>query len=410
MKSEKQPKQHDKGTKNIIQKKEGGSFVKPVGDTTKFSPPSTSGKQHKSLPSNLQSNMESSFGHDFSNVGIHTNSQKAVQMNARAFTQNEQVHFAPGEFNPNSAGGQNLIGHEFTHIAQQRAGVVKPTKMLKKGVMVNDDKSLESEADTFGKKAVRGEAISKYRSAGLGMRSSMRTSQMMSNVIQRDIKGTGKLGFGEWEIDFTKNDATVAGGRATERGTIKFTPDKHSPRSNNIRLIQIVRTTDTSGSTEKDYKWTGGEANRNKIMTTSDRANNIAGGFFVDHFAASSTPRTNKTDAAVSPYYRDHAPNATLSQDGHNKSATDIQHASLADAPGDSAPGRFLFVTSAKAADTGRYYGTALWGFEIYHDKGIAKIKGEYKRFREYRGQTFDKALENFNNFYKNPGTPGAPT
>lgn len=410
MKSEKQPKQHDKGTKNIIQKKEGGSFVKPMGDTTKFSPPSTSGKQNKSLPSKLQSNMESSFGHDFSNVGIHTNSQKAVQMNARAFTQNEQVHFAPGEFNPNSAGGQNLIGHEFTHIAQQRAGVVKPTKMLKKGVMVNDDKSLESEADSFGKKAVRGEAISKYRSTGLGMRSSMRTSQMMSNVIQRDIKGTGKLGFGEWELDFTKHDATVAGGSATETGTIKFTPSKYSPVSNDIRLIQIVRDIDTTGGTEKNYNWTGGEANRNKMMTTGDRANNIADGFFVDHKASSVSPRTNASDATITPDYRNFWPNSSSSQNGHKKSATDIQHASLWDSPRTSGTRKFSFVTSAKAMDTGRYYGTALWGFETYLDGGILKIRNEYHSVREYRGQTFDKALENFNNFYKNPGTPGAPS
>ncbi|PTX61611.1 uncharacterized protein DUF4157 [Kordia periserrulae] len=409
MKTEQQPKQHDKGTKNIIQKKEKSSFVKPVGDTTKFSPPSISGKQNKSLPSKLQSNMESSFGHDFSNVGIHTNSQKAVQMNARAFTQNEQVHFAPGEFNPNSAGGQNLIGHEFTHIAQQRAGVVKPTKMLKKGVMVNDDKSLENEADTLGKKAVRGEAVSKYRSAGLGVRNSMRTSQMMSNVIQRDIVDTGNLGYGEWDLNLIKNDATAAGGKAEERGTLKFTPSKYSPTSNDIRLIQIVRTVDTA--TGSNYKWTGGESDRNNVMTTADSANNVAGGFFVDHKAASVSPRTSKSDATITPDYRSFWPNSGSSQNGHKKSTTDIQHASLWDAPGANFPIKFNFVTSAKAMDTGRYYGTVLWGFEIYNDKkGISKIKNEYHRFREYRGQTFDAALQAFDDFYKNPGTTGAPT
>ena len=49
MKTEKQPNQQDKGTKNIIQKKEKGSFIKPVGDTTKFSPPSTAGKRNNSF-------------------------------------------------------------------------------------------------------------------------------------------------------------------------------------------------------------------------------------------------------------------------------------------------------------------------------------------------------------------------
>ena len=229
MKGKKISSKEENGTHKIIQRKQGKSFVKPKGAQDSFTPPIASAKQNKHLPSNLQSNMETSLGHDFSNVGIHTNSQKAVQMNARAFTQGEQVHFAPGEFNPNSSKGQDLIGHEFTHVAQQRAGVVKPTKVLQKGIVINDNKSLESEADSFGKKAARGEAVSKYRSAGLGMRSSLRTAQAKSLVIQRDIKGSKELGYGKMELDFTKNEATAVGGRATESGTVKFTPSKFSP-------------------------------------------------------------------------------------------------------------------------------------------------------------------------------------
>lgn len=190
MKTERKNPTQEKGNTNIIQKKEGKSFVKPKGDANSFSKPTTSGKQNKSLPAKLQSNMETSLGQDFSNVGIHTNSQKAVQMKARAFTQSEQIHFAPGEFNPGSTSGQNLIGHEFTHIAQQRAGVVKPTKALKKGEMINDDRGLESEADNFGRKAARGETISKYRSASLGMRNSVRTAQAKSNVMQMAMQET----------------------------------------------------------------------------------------------------------------------------------------------------------------------------------------------------------------------------
>ena len=408
MKTEKTNQHQDKGTKNVIQKKEGSSFVKPKGDTTKFSPPSNSGKQNKSLPGNLQSNMESSLGQDFSSVGINTNSQKAVQMNARAYTQNEQIHFAPGEFNPGSTSGQNLIGHEFTHIAQQRAGVVKPTKMLKKGVMVNDDRSLESEADNFGKKAAKGEAVSKYRSAGLGVRSSMRTSQMMSNVIQRDIKGEKQLGYGKMELDFTKSDAAAAGGMARETGLVKFHPDIGTPHSTSIRLIQIVRMIDTAGtSTSAGDPWkfnSAGNQFRNNTNTTADSANNIAGGFHVDILPGSGQQRTNAADAEVLPYYNAHAGGAT-----GVKNATTETSATLWDAPGHFAPIKYNFVTSAKTEDTGRWLGTALWGFEIYLDKGAAKIKDEYHSFREYRGETTDAALEEFNTYFKNPGTADAP-
>lgn len=53
---------------------------------------------------------------------------------------------------PESTSGQELLGHELTHVQQQRQGKVKPT-MQTKGIAVNDDASLEREADIKGSKA-----------------------------------------------------------------------------------------------------------------------------------------------------------------------------------------------------------------------------------------------------------------
>ncbi|HSI77828.1 MAG TPA: DUF4157 domain-containing protein [Lunatimonas sp.] len=372
----------------------------------------TPSRHNPNLPGELQANLETSFRQDFSDVNIHTSSQAAQHLNALAYTQGEGIHFAPGEFNPHSESGRNLIGHEFTHIVQQRSGVVQPNAVLGKGLPLNDNQGLENEANSLGRKAVQGEVVEKYRSPSLGIRSGLRTVLAKRDVIQRDIKGNQELKNGKMEVDFTKNDAAAAGDRATETGTVKFTPNGKAPNANKIRLIQIVRTTDTTGKTEKDYTWTGGEGDRNKVMTTRDTKKNIAGGFFIDHSAADpkANPRTKKSDATISPYYRDYWPNSSDSQDGYKKSKADIQPASLWDGPGDSAPGRFLFVTSAKASDTGYWYGSVLWGFEIYLDKGKAKIKSEYKSFRENPGETTLAALDKFNEFYKNPDTPDAPT
>ncbi|MFK7749605.1 MAG: DUF4157 domain-containing protein [Kordia sp.] len=185
MKTKKQSDKKEK-TSPVIQRKDKNSFVKSKADSDSFTPPTNTG-QNKGLPSGLQSNMESSLGQDFSNVSIHTNSQEAIQMNARAYTQGEQVHFAPGEFNPNSSQGKNLIGHEFTHVAQQRSGVVKPTKVLQKGVAVNDSKHLEQEADSFGQKAANGETVSKYRGAKASSSSAVQTKDINA-PIQRLIK------------------------------------------------------------------------------------------------------------------------------------------------------------------------------------------------------------------------------
>lgn len=118
------------------------------------------------LPQDVQTKMESSMGHDFSNVDIHENSGKASGIGAKAYAQGNEVHFAPGQFNPESEKGQELIGHELAHVVQQREGKVEPTKKMGKGMSVNDDPALENEADMMGAKAAKGMAGSSGDSSG----------------------------------------------------------------------------------------------------------------------------------------------------------------------------------------------------------------------------------------------------
>lgn len=109
-----------------------------------------------SLPGGVQSKMEGALGADFSSVNIHTNSNQATNIGAQAYTQGNDVHFAPGKFDPSSQGGQELIGHELTHVVQQRQGRVQPTEQLGNGMGVNADKGLEGEADKMGAMAAKG--------------------------------------------------------------------------------------------------------------------------------------------------------------------------------------------------------------------------------------------------------------
>jgi hypothetical protein len=115
-------------------------------------------KAETGLPEQVQTKMESAFNTSFSDVKIHTNSSKASDIGAQAFTQGNNVHFAQAKFNPSSQSGQELIGHELSHVVQQREGRVKPTTQMK-GVAINNDSSLEREADVQGTKAARGEAV-----------------------------------------------------------------------------------------------------------------------------------------------------------------------------------------------------------------------------------------------------------
>lgn len=105
------------------------------------------------IPDTVKQRMEDSFGTDFSSVRVHPESSKAPEVGALAYTQGTDIHFAPGQFKPDTAAGQELLGHELTHVVQQAEGRVQPTTEIG-GMPVNDSEALEHEADVMGARAV----------------------------------------------------------------------------------------------------------------------------------------------------------------------------------------------------------------------------------------------------------------
>ncbi len=74
------------------------------------------------LSASLRSFFEPRFGHDFSQVRLHTDAQAtqtAQALNARAFTVGRDIVFAVGEYAPNTGSGLRLLSHELTHVLQQ---------------------------------------------------------------------------------------------------------------------------------------------------------------------------------------------------------------------------------------------------------------------------------------------------
>jgi hypothetical protein len=88
---------------------------------------SKSGKG-RGLSKKSKTEMESSFGTDFSDVNIHTD-QEAIKMNkelgAQAFTHGKDVYFNSGKYNPDSSEGKRLLAHELTHTVQQNSQTIK---------------------------------------------------------------------------------------------------------------------------------------------------------------------------------------------------------------------------------------------------------------------------------------------
>ena len=69
--------------------------------------------------------MEAHFGHDFSQVRVHTDApaaRRAQALGARAYAYGRDLVFAPGAYDPYSSAGRRLLAHELAHIVQQAQG------------------------------------------------------------------------------------------------------------------------------------------------------------------------------------------------------------------------------------------------------------------------------------------------
>lgn len=96
------------------------------------------------LSAETRDDMESRFGHSFSNVRVHADGAAgdiARQVNARAFTYGHHVYFAPGEYQSRTNNGKHLLAHELTHVVQQ--GMGKPGGVRAKQIQRTEAETLQ---------------------------------------------------------------------------------------------------------------------------------------------------------------------------------------------------------------------------------------------------------------------------
>src|SRR5579859_1316928 len=117
----------------------GMHYTRPVA-------PSASSAGGQALPSGLRTGIESLSGMDMGNVRVHYGSPMPAKLNALAYAQGPNIHLAHGE--------ERQLPHEAWHVVQQMQGKVRPTTRVE-GVGVNDDASLECEADRMGALALQ---------------------------------------------------------------------------------------------------------------------------------------------------------------------------------------------------------------------------------------------------------------
>jgi len=115
------------------------------------------------MPDDLKQGIEKLSGEDMSDVKVTYNSDKPAQLQAHAYAQGNNIQIAPGQ--------EKHLPHEAWHVAQQKQGRVQPTAQFN-GAPINNDNSLESEADKMGQKALQSKSEKEYntnKSGGISL-------------------------------------------------------------------------------------------------------------------------------------------------------------------------------------------------------------------------------------------------
>ncbi len=132
------------------------------------------------LPSDLLNGFSASTGHDLSDVKVHQNSCKPAEVGALAYAQGNDIHLGAGQ--------DKHLAHEAAHIVQQREGRVQANTEVN-GMPVNNQASLEGEADSMGAKAAQMKSaetttakFSDGRDSGVAMQRMVAPIQMALNA------------------------------------------------------------------------------------------------------------------------------------------------------------------------------------------------------------------------------------
>jgi len=109
----------------------------------------------------VASRVEAATGGDLSGVRVHTDAAsqgEAAALRAKAFTVGRDIHFAAGQYQPGTAGGDALLAHELVHTLQQRASS-EPAAQLKASDVSQEGDAAEVEADRIAAAAMSGAPV-----------------------------------------------------------------------------------------------------------------------------------------------------------------------------------------------------------------------------------------------------------
>lgn len=132
---------------NSPQSKEAMQLQDLANQHSTQSPPETTKENKTGLPDDVKEGVENQSGYSMDDVDVYYDSDEPEKIGALAYAKGTDIHVKSGE--------EEHVPHEAWHVAQQKQGRVKPTIQMKGESTMNDDKSLEREADIMGDKALK---------------------------------------------------------------------------------------------------------------------------------------------------------------------------------------------------------------------------------------------------------------
>ena len=186
------------------------------------------------LPENVKNNTESISGISLDDVKVNYNSNKPAQLNAHAYAEGSNIHVAPGQ--------EKHIGHEAWHVVQQKQGRVKPTTEVG-GVPINDNKSLESEADKMGEQTSK-EDTSKNK---IQLKEKSKGNSVAQLATESQEQMTGGISIKERKAMLALNGLTD-GGKIIEKAKANKQTDEIAPELDTPDVQALVKNSDEDGT------------------------------------------------------------------------------------------------------------------------------------------------------------------
>lgn len=154
------------------------------------------------LEATIRSQMERSFGHDFGEIRVHTDTpaaESARELNALAYTYGHHVAFAAGQYAPGTSRGNRVLAHELAHSIQQEGGSKPPLQTFLSGG-ANDVAEREAElaAKDVGE-GLRVSAVSKRP------RAPMRQTVEQGPALESTVEGTCGPDVTDWFVSVIAN-------------------------------------------------------------------------------------------------------------------------------------------------------------------------------------------------------------